>query len=452
MRNTSRAGAFTGRVVVTFGTQVIGAGIAIVNGILLARLLGPAAKGDYYLLILVPSTVMSLTLLGLPQAFGFFAARGKTRGIVAKSVLMTVILASAGFVGTLVFLPLLRETVLRGLGVDKIIFAVLALPLALGAAFSTAIIMGRQAVGWYAAVNLAAPIATTFLIIGILGGLGPSVNGAIAVYLIALAVQTVGFWLGARRVSAANDRAEAVSYRELLRYALPFYVANLPVHFSYRIDGYLIAWLIAGPSAPLGFYSLSVALAELIFFFPDAVSILFFPHVAGATREESDRQVVEVSRITVLISAAVAPLLIPAAAITIWVFLPAFGPALPPFLVLLPGVVALSPSKIVAGYMTGINRPGVRTVVSFTTLAANVVANVILIPRFGIVGAAAASLVSYSFSAFLNTAIAARLTHARVRDFWIPSVSDVRFMVATIAGLVRRLRDRFAGVPDRLDA
>lgn len=451
MQNTSQAGTFTGRVVVTFGTQVIGAGISMVNGILLARLLGPAQKGDYYLLILVPSTVMAVTLLGLPQAFGYFAARGKTRGIVLKSFVMTALLASVGFAGALLLLPILRETVLHGLGFEMIVFAFLALPLALGASFTTAVVMGRQAVSWYAGVTLASTIATTILIIGILGGLGPSVIGAITVYLIAMAIQTVGFALGARRVSAVTRDAEGVSYRELLRYALPFYVANLPVHFSYRIDGYLIAGLMVGPSAPLGYYSMAVALAEMIFFFPDAVSVLFFPHVAGTTRDESDRQVAMVSRITVLISAAVAPLFIPAAAITIWVFVPAFGPALPPFLVLLPGVVALSASKIVAGYMTGINRPWIRTVVSYSTLAFNVIANLILIPRFGIVGAAAASLVSYSFSALLNTAIAARLTKSRVRDFWIPSVDDMRFVAATIAEILRRLRRRSHPQPGTLE-
>jgi O-antigen/teichoic acid export membrane protein len=452
MQDTSRAGTFTSRVIVTFSTQVIGAGIAIVNGILLARLLGPEAKGDYFLLLLVPSTVMAVTLLGLPQAFGYFAAQGKTRGLVVKSLVMTVILAATGFLGALALLPLLRETVLHGLGFDKIMLAFLSLPLALGAAFATAIVMGRQAVRWYAAVNLAAPIATTFLIIAILGGLGPSVTGAIAVYLIALSTQTVGFMLGARHVNRANAGVEGVSYRELLRYALPFYVANLPVHFSYRIDGYMIAWLIAVPSASLGYYSMAVALAELVFFFPDAVSVLFFPHVAGTTREESDRLVSMVSRVTVLVSAVVAVLLMPAAAITIWVFVPAFGPALAPFVVLLPGVAALSASKVIAGYMAGTNRPGVRTVVSFGTLAVNIVANLILIPRFGIVGAAAASLVSYTFSALLNTAIVAHLTQTRIREFWIPSVEDIRFVAATITALLRRLRDRSRAMPERLEA
>ena len=443
MPETSRAGLFTGRVATLFGTQVVASGISIVNGILLARLLGPAAKGDYYLLILLPSTVTALTLLGLPQAFGYFAAKGRTQGMVAKAISSAVLLSALGFGLTLALLPALRSSILLDLPTEQIVLAFVALPLGLGAAFSTAIVMGRQAVRWYAAVNLIFPIATTLLLVGILGGLGPSVIGALVVYLIATAIQTVGFTLAARRVSSSAV-ATPVSYRELLRYALPFYVANLPVHFSYRIDGYMIAWLITGPSTSLGYYSLSVALAELIFFFPDAVSALFFPHVAGSPREESDRQVGMVSRVTLLISGSVALLMTPAAAVMIWVLLPAFGPALPPLLVLLPGVVALSSSKVVAGYMTGTNRPRLRTIVSYATLAVNVASNLILIPRLGIVGAAASSLVSYSFSALLNTIIAARLTGSRVRDFWIPQRSDIRFIVAAVGSLIRDLRARVA--------
>ena len=88
MDQTSRADTFSGRVLVVFGTQVFGAGIGIINGILLARLLGPAAKGDYYFLVLLPATTIALIQLGLPQAFGFFAARGQTVGMVGKSIVL----------------------------------------------------------------------------------------------------------------------------------------------------------------------------------------------------------------------------------------------------------------------------------------------------------------------------------------------------------------------------
>lgn len=448
MQQSSRAGVFSSRVVVLFGTQVFGAAVGIVNGILIARLLGPAAKGDYYLLVLVPSTVMVLVQLGLPQAFGYYAARGQTHGIVAKALVLTAILGCGALVAVIALLPLLRDAFLHGLEVGQILFAFLALPLALNATFATGIVMGRQAVRWYSAVNTALPIVTTVLLVAVLGGLGPSVNGAIAVYLIGSAIQSVAFTVGARRIAAANDPGQPVSYRELLRYGLPFYPGSLTSFFSYRVDAYLIAWLIPDPSEPLGYYSMAVGLAELVFFFPNAVSVLFFPHVAGSPREESDRQVAMVSRVTLLVTGLVALLLVPAALMMIWLLLPAFGPSIPPLLVLLPGVVALSVAKVVGGYITGIGRPGVNSYISVGSFAVNIIANLILIPLFGIVGAAAASLLSYSFSALLLTAIASRFAGTSVAEFWIVRVSDLRFTIATSVGILRRLRSRAPAVPD----
>lgn len=439
MDHASRAGTFSSRVLVLFGTQVFGAGIGIINGILLARLLGPAGKGDYYILVLVPATAMILIQLGLPQAFGFFAARGQTAGIVTKTIMLTAALSLAAFIAVMTLMPLLREAFLHGIRLELILFAFIALPLALNATFTTAVVIGRQAVRWYASVNIVYPIATTLLLVLILGGLGPSLNGAIAVYLLASSIQSIGFAIGARRVSAANLQAEPVSYLELFRYGLPFYPGSLTLFFSYRADAYLIAWLMVEPSAQLGYYSMAVGLAELVFFFPNAVATLFFPHVAESSREESDRQVAIVSRVALLVTAAVAAALAPAAVLMIRIALPAFVPSLPALFVLLPGVVALSATKVVSGYVTGIGLPAVTSYVNVFAFVINIIANVVLIPRYGIVGASAASLVSYSVSSVVFTAIAARMASARILDFWVPRSSDLRLTVNMTVSLVRRV-------------
>ncbi len=448
MQDTVRASTFSGRVVVLFTTQAFGALIGIFNGILLARFLGPAGKGDYFLLILLPSTAMVLLQLGLSQAFSFYAARGRMAGIVTRALVLTAVLSAGGFVAVALLLPSLQDALLHGIGVDQILVAFVALPIVLNATFTAAIVMGRQAVRWYAAIKMTYAIATGLLIVVILGGLGPSVMGAIAVYLIAASIQAIGFLIVARRVSADNVGAESLSYRELLRYGLRLYPASLSGFFIYRIDAYLIAFLLAAPSAPLGYYSMAVGLAEMVFFFPNAVSTLFFPHVAGSPREESDRQVAMMSRVTLLVTGAFALALVPAAAVMIWVVLPDFGPALPALIVLLPGVVALSLAKVVGAFVGGIGRPEIDSYVSVVALIVNIIANLILIPRLGIVGASAASLVSYSLTSLLLTLAAARFSMTSVADFWVPRGSDVRFIVATSLGLVRRLRDARAASRD----
>jgi O-antigen/teichoic acid export membrane protein len=147
-----------------------------------------------------------------------------------------------------------------------------------------------------------------------------------------------------------------------------------------------------------------------------------------------------VVRVTLLLTAALSLLLIPAAMLMIHILLPAFEQSIPPFLVLLPGVVSLSAAKVVGGYMSGVGRPGINSGAGMAGFAVNVVANLILIPRLGIVGAAAASLVSYTFTAVLLTGIAARSTHTPFADFWIPRPGDIRYVLAVSVGLLRRLR------------
>ncbi len=445
MTTSARGRGFSDRVMVLFGTQVFGAGVGIINGILLARLLGPANKGDYYLLVLLPSTAMVILQLGLPTAFGYFSARGQVLGIVAKSIILTAFLSGAAYLILVVLMPFLREAFLHGIPIEEILVAFIALPLALNATFTTGIVTGRQAVRWYAAVNMTYPVVSTALIIVILGGLGPSVNGAIAVYLIASSIQTIGFAIGSRQVSKRVDHPSGVSYRELFGFGLPLYPGSLTQFFSARADAYLIAFLIADPSAPLGYYSMAVGLAELVFYFPNAVSTLFFPHVAESPRDESDSQVAFVSRVALLVTAAVALALVPASVLMINILLPAFVPSLPALFILLPGVVALSTTKVVYGYVTGIGRTAISSGINIFAFILNVVVNLILIPRYGIAGAAAASLVSYTASAILFTIVAARFARIPVMDFWLPRASDLRFIVAATIGLVRRFVGTAAG-------
>lgn len=439
MQERDRSSTFAGRVVVMFGAHAFGAALGIVNGILLARLLGPAGKGDYYILVILPATAVVLLQFGLPYAFNFYSARGQTRGMIAESLVLTTGLSAIALVALLVLLPALQEAFLHGVRSELVLFAFLALPLALHATFTAAIVMGRQAVRWYAAIKVANPLVSTVLLIAILGGLGPSVTGAIAVYFIVAVVNSLGYLVAAARVSRAVPQPGVAPFGQLVRYGLRNYPDSVAGFFSNRLDVFLIAFLIADPSEPLGYYSMAVGLAEMVYLLERAVSHIFFPHVAGSTREDANGQVALVTRVTILGAGTFALLLIPAAAVMIWTVLPAFGPSIPPLLVLLPGVVAMAAANVVGGYVAGIGRPGINSTVTVIAFAVNTAANLLLIPRFGILGAALASLISYSLSALLLTVIAARLSGTHVAEFWIPRLSDVRLLVATGLGLVRRV-------------
>jgi O-antigen/teichoic acid export membrane protein len=433
---------FSDRVLVFFLTQVLTAGLVLFNGFFVARLIGPSGKGDYYLLTFLPTTLMALSQLGLPQAFTFFSARDGTRGLIRRAFVLAGLISIPVILVTVALLPALQATVLHGLETAAIVVPLLALPFLLHANFTTGIVVGRQAAVGMAIVYITVSVSSTALILLLVGALGLGLWGALISFVLTAVITAVGFLASSRFVTKSIPRPHPVSYRSLLRYGIPFYPGTLSQFFAARVDVYLLAWLLAEPSAPLGFYSMAVALAEIVYLFPNAVSTFFFPHVAGAAREESDRQVAMVSRVTLLLTAGVALVIVPVAAVAIPVLLPGFEPSLPALYVLLPGVVAISVTQVLSGYIAGLGRPGTASLVAILALVANVVLNLFLIPAFGIVGASAASLVSYSLSSTVYSVIAARLTGQSPLDFWIPRGGDVRYAFSTARSLVRRLARR----------
>jgi O-antigen/teichoic acid export membrane protein len=420
--------------------QVFTAGISLLCGLLLARWLGPSAKGEYYLVVILPPTIMVLIQLGLPQAFGYYTARGQTRGAITSTLTLTGILSLPALGATLALLPLLRETFLRGPDPTLIIVGLLTIPLALNATMTTGIVVGRQAVRQYAAVQASVSLGGAVLLALLVGVLRLSVPGAVATFLLVSAMQALGFLLAAVQVTREVVEPVPISYRQLLRFGLPLWPGGLTLYFSYRADVYLLAWLLASPSAPLGYYSLAVSLAEMVFYVPNAVATLFFPRVASSPREASDREVAMVTRVTLLLTGMAGLALAPVGTLLVVVLLPAFTPSLPAFYVLLPGVVALSITKVLSGYVSGLGRTGLTSTVNACAFGLNVVANLLLIPRFGIVGAAAASLLSYSASSLAFTFISSRLARAPGLDFWMPRVADLRLAVGSVVALAQRAR------------
>jgi O-antigen/teichoic acid export membrane protein len=430
---------FSDRVLLFLLTQILTAGLALFNGFLLARLIGPSAKGEYYLLTFLPTVLMAVCQLGLPQAFTYFSARRATRGLITQAFVLTALVAFPVMLITAVLLPVLQATFLHGLPTVAILIPLSALPFLLNANFTTGIVVGRQAAIGMAVVYISTYLSATVLIVLLVGMLDLGLPGALVIFVATAVITAAGFLAYAVRTTRNLPAATSPSYRGLLRFGLPSYPGSLGQFFAVRADIFILAWLLAEPAAPIGYYSLAVALAEVLDVFPHAVSTFFFPHVASANREDSDRQVAMVTRVTLLLTGVVALALVPIAAIGIGLFLPAFEPSLPALYVLLPAVAAFGVTHVLAGYVSGLGRPGLTSVVGIGAFTANIVLNIVLIPRLGIVGASTASLISYGLSSIVYSLLAARLTRQKPLDFWIPRGADVRFVVSTIIALVRRI-------------
>ena len=104
----------------------------------------------------------------------------------------------------------------------------------------------------------------------------------------------------------------------------------------------------------------------------------------------------------------------------------AFGGSVPALWVLLIGIALFPPVTIVAAYFGGSGRPSVNARISAAALAVTLIGDLTLIPTFGIVGAAAASSVSYATSLALTLVLAGRDSGLGPRALLVPTLADVR--------------------------
>src|SRR5207249_4857174 len=132
-----------------------------------------------------------------------------------------------------------------------------------------------------------------------------------------------------------------VRLTELFSYGLRLYPASISTFLSYRSDLFLLG-LLVGDAVAIGLYTLAVSLAELVFHVPDAIATILYPRVASAERAEADRIAPSMTRFALLVTLIAAAGLIPAALLAVRIVLPAFGGSIAPFLVLVPGTIALS--------------------------------------------------------------------------------------------------------------
>lgn len=430
---------FAGRVAGVLGTRLIQLGSTIAVSFLLARLLGPEGRGVYAVLILLPTTLFAFGQLGLTSAMVFYAGRGVRVADLERHTLGLAIGVSAVVVaGALLALSSLEQNILRVAPDDLLRLALVALPLRLVATLGGSVLYGLQRFRAYNLILAAQSLLGVVLVVAIVGILGAGVGGALAAYLLFLAIGTLAVvaYLDRVRRAAAGNSAQRVSAGELLGYGLRLYPASLGTFFGYRADVFLLGWLLGSPTE-IGIYAVAVSLAELVFNVPDAVSTVLFPRIASASREEADRLAPAMARATVIVTGLAAIAVIPAAWLALRLILPAFVDGMPALVVLLPGIVSLSVAKILTSYLSGIEQLAPVTTAAVASLVVNLGANLALIPARGIVGAAAASLLSYTVYAVLMVRFASKASGAPWHAFVVPRTEDAARLGTGLRRLAR---------------
>ena len=228
-------------------------------------------------------------------------------------------------------------------------------------------------------------------------------------------------------------------------FGLKGHLGNIAGFLNYRMDVFLVAYFVG--ASGVGFYSIAVGIAEMVGMLPSAVAIVLMREVASSDGKMgwsyasiSCRNIVFLSMLLTLSLLALGSPIINLA------YGSEFSRSYPAMIALLPAMVALGIDRILSSYVTGSGRPILTTYAITIATMVNLILNVILIPLWGITGAAAASSVSYSISAMIVVRYSLKISNGSLSDVILPRLSDIAMYRLMLKNTLLKLRN--AGVGD----
>ena len=264
----------------------------------------------------------------------------------------------------------------------------------------------------------------TFVITGLLlaGPLRSDVGFVLAAVVAILAAAAFNVRRIGRSLGAVGPRMDGAVAGEALAIGLRGQIGNILQLMNLRLDQLIVPAFLSLSSA--GVYVIAVRVAEALAQVGSAAASLIFPEVARqADPLETSLTERAVRATAVLVAAAGLVLGLLAEPFLALAFGPEFDEGALALRILLVAMLPLSLVRILAGDLKGRGRPGTVSVAMGLAAVITIGLDLVLIPQFGIAGAAAASVIAYAVSAAILGASFVRLTGADARDL-VPGPSD----------------------------
>jgi O-antigen/teichoic acid export membrane protein len=428
----------------------LSSGVLLTNGlaavallsttVLTARAFGPVGRGELSLATQFLTLAASLGSLGFGVAATYQAARGGwPRGLAFGNATLIGLILGLGILFLCGCITVFGGVTFRGLPARDLFLASLAIPFLLAAANLQSVYQGFRNFRAYNGITLA-QAALPLPLIGIAIALGGAVRAAIAATVAAavlLFVWSVGY---ARRSTRFTWRINLAYVRGLASYGLRVHPANVLGYLGYRLDVFLVDGFKG--AAAVGLYGAGVVIAEGLWMPSQAVSTALFPTIAAEETEAARRSLTPLAaRNTLWLTGIVgAIVLIVAGPAVDLLYSSRFSASVGVVRILVPGIVLFAAARVVTNDIAARGHPLVNSVVAAVSVGFNVALNVLLIPRYGIDGAAWASTGSYSLLFLVTIAVYRGVTGVPLRALVVPTSEDgVRYarLIKRLAGLVR---------------
>ncbi len=384
----------------------------MVAGVITARWLGTAGKGLFSSLTFIAGLVMQVCSVGLGDAATVLVGQKKATIDQAASATVTAGLIGAGIGTALVWFASLIAfqqdwSDMRA----PTLIASASIPVSLLAYHLTFVLNAQERIVASSTVMALTSAMTAVGLWLFVAVLDLSIAGATLGSLLGAAAG-LGLVIPLLKQSGISlrPRWDKAYLAAALRYGVAVEASYLLTVMFLRVD-LLLVYGLAG-AGPAGIYSVALTLGALVGLLPIAISSATFPRLAGLEEPDANELTAQICRFGVATAVMVTALL----AVTVPVALPfvfgdEFAPAVTPTLVLAVGGVSWSTLWILCRAWAARGRPGLLVRCFGLSLLLMTLGDVLLIPSFGITGAAIAAVIAPTTALVLCLVVYARSEH-----------------------------------------
>lgn len=410
--------------------------------VLTARAFGPEGRGQLSLATQFLTLIAILGSLGLGAAITYHAARGTWPiGLAIGNSTLLGLLLGLGILAVCGGVVLVGGVTFRGLPKEDLFLASLAIPFLLAVTNVQSVYQGLRRFRAFNGITLA-QAASPLLFVGVAIILGGQVQAAIGATVAAFGLLFVVVVVHAGRSTRLTWRVNLPYLQALFSFGIRAHPANVLGYLGYRLDVFLVDGF-KGATA-VGLYGVGVVIAEGLWMPSQAVSTAIFPTIAAEPTEAARRSLTPfVVRSTLWLTAILGGILVLIAGPVVdLLYSTSFSASAAVVRVLVPGIVLFSAARVVGNDIAARGRPLVNSVVAAVSVVCNLLLNVLLIPRYGIEGAAWASTASYSLVFVATVAVYGRMTGLPLRVLIVPSHEDGARYARVLKALAVRLSGR----------
>lgn len=413
--------------------NILTIGIGFVTSVLIARGLGAYNQGQFAYYLLVFGLIGTYGHIGIVNANSYFIKKTNynKNDIISTNINTLFILSGIYVLSTIILKNLILNSITLLLFIFWNVYAIIII----FHNFFLTMYVAEERIYIYNRYNTMTTIIKAVTIIVLFYANKLNINSLTLTYLIS---EVLKLLLMLKNLKYKYEfKINGSILKEEFKYGVPLYFGGLFIYLNYKADQIMIKNQLG--NIQLGIYTIAVHLAELAFIFPEAIKSAFEGQLYSCKKEERKKVCAQTVKLTFYATLIICLIGCACKPLVRVLYGEEYIQAGNVMVILLLSIAIASIGKIVPTYFSTEGKSKIHLVVSAMVLLTNIIMNAILIPKIGILGAAIASTISYTFYGGLYLILLNR-SGIKIKDMLFIQKSDIITIKKEIKKIIEKVK------------